>query len=170
MTMPNNVSTLKKVTSANFEALLLRSAREAAAIVEGTAEPAGAYTLDYTERDTEVLAPRHFSPAEVVSLRQRLRMSQGVLAGVVGVSVKTEQAWESGARTPTGAAARVLEILEYRPTTAKPLLKGVLSERSSTIKSVAKGSSYRNSARKAAAKKASGKIIMKRGSAYSTAD
>lgn len=121
------------VTDDNFEALLLASARQAAEIAEGTREPSRQYTLEHTERDTTVRPPRAFSRDDVVALRNDLRVSQAVFAGVVGVSAHLERAWELGTRTPQGAAARVLELIAQRPqamqglvikrTTTKPTTK-----------------------------------------------
>lgn len=111
------------VTGENFEALLLASAEQAAAIARGEAAPARTVTLERTERDTVVTPPPAFTKADVQALRARLRVSQGVFARLVGVSPKLEQAWEAGTRVPSGAAARVLEVLAERPQTFQRLLR-----------------------------------------------
>ena len=58
--------------------------------------------------------PRTFSPRRVRALRRLLRVSQSVFAAMLGVSVKTVQAWEQGARPP-GLARRTLEMIERDP-------------------------------------------------------
>lgn len=103
------------VTSENFEALLLASAGQAAAIARGEAAPARATTRERTERDTAVAPPPAFTKADVQALRAKLRVSQGVFARLVGVSPQLEKAWELGTRAPSGPAARVLEVLAARP-------------------------------------------------------
>ncbi|GJG86025.1 hypothetical protein tb265_12060 [Gemmatimonadetes bacterium T265] len=111
------------VTSENFEALLLASAGEAAAIARGAAAPARTTTRERTERDTTVAPPPAFTRADVQALRARLRVSQGVFARLVGVSPKLEQAWELGTRVPNGPAARVLEVLAARPQAFQRLIR-----------------------------------------------
>jgi putative transcriptional regulator len=111
------------VTSENFEALLLASAAQAAAIAKGEAVPARKYALERTDRDTAVAAPRRFTKDDVQALRLKFRMSQAVFAKLVGVSAKLEQAWEIGARVPSGPAARVLEMLERSPAAARGLVR-----------------------------------------------
>ena len=112
-----------EVTGENFETLLLASAEQAAAIGRGAARPARTYTLERTERDTVVPAPRAFTAQEVTALRHRLRVSQGVFARMVGVGVKLAQAWEAGTRVPNGPAARMLEILDAQPRAIIRLLQ-----------------------------------------------
>lgn len=111
------------VTNGNFEALLLASAEQAVAIAQGRAAPARRTTLERTERDTTVPAPRMFSRIEVAALRHQLRVSQGVFARLLGVSVKLAQAWEAGDRIPNGPAARMLEIIVRQPRAATWLLR-----------------------------------------------
>lgn len=110
------------VTSENFEALLLASAGQAAAIARGEAAPARTTTRERTERDTAVAPPPAFTKADVQALRARLRVSQGVFARLVGVSPQLEKAWELGTRAPSGPAARVLEVLAERPQTFQRLI------------------------------------------------
>jgi DNA-binding transcriptional regulator YiaG len=55
------------------------------------------------------LKPRAFNATEVKAIRDKLRVSQGVLADFLGVSVSTVQDWEQGASVPQGPACRVME-------------------------------------------------------------
>jgi len=112
------------VTSENFGDLLIASLEEAVAIDRGALAPARAVTRERTARDTAVPPPRTFGKADVRAVRDRLRVSQAVFAQMVGVSVKLEQAWETGARAPNGAPARVLELIDRRPEAFDFLLAG----------------------------------------------
>jgi DNA-binding transcriptional regulator YiaG len=55
------------------------------------------------------LRPRSFNAAEVKAIRDKLRVSQGVLADFLGVSVSTVQDWEQGLTVVQGPACRILE-------------------------------------------------------------
>jgi putative transcriptional regulator len=60
-------------------------------------------------------SPPELHAADIVRLRRRLRMSQGVFARVLNVSIKTVQSWEQGERNPSQAAQRLLQVLRERP-------------------------------------------------------
>lgn len=59
--------------------------------------------------------PPHFKSKDVLKLRQRCKMSQGVFAAVLNVSVKTVQSWEQGERKPSRASLRLLQIMAAKP-------------------------------------------------------
>ena len=52
------------------------------------------------------------SPEEIKQLRGRCGLSQPLFAMALGVSVKTLESWEQGRNTPSGSAARLLEIID----------------------------------------------------------
>lgn len=52
---------------------------------------------------------------KVAKLRHSLNMGQAEFAALVGASTSTLQKWETGVRTPSGAAAKLLEVLEQHP-------------------------------------------------------
>ena len=54
-------------------------------------------------------------PEEIVRLRQRLHASQGVFARWLNVSRDTAISWETGRRKPSGAALRLLQIVQVEP-------------------------------------------------------
>ena len=54
----------------------------------------------------------------VKKLRMSLGMTQTMFAGVLGVSQKTVEAWESGRNIPMGPASRVLDLLSEDKTVA----------------------------------------------------
>ena len=59
--------------------------------------------------------PKVYTACEVREIRDKLNMSQGFFAEVIGVSKKTVEAWEYGHGKPSGAASRVLSIAEKDP-------------------------------------------------------
>jgi len=65
------------------------------------------------KRNTVTIAPvKAYSAEEVKQIRHSTGMSQGVFAGYMGVSVKTVEAWETGTNQPSGAASRLLNMME----------------------------------------------------------
>jgi putative transcriptional regulator len=58
-----------------------------------------------------VRAPE-FSPAMLKRLREREQASQAVLARYLGVSLNAVSQWERGERRATGAAAKLLSLVE----------------------------------------------------------
>ncbi len=59
--------------------------------------------------------PEEFNPEKIKQVRQTTSLSQSGLAAILGISVKTVQAWESGRSNPLGPAARILSILQNEP-------------------------------------------------------
>lgn len=111
------------VTDDTFEALLIASARQAAAIAEGGAQPARQHMRERTARRTVVIPVRRFTAEQVRSVRESLDASQAVFAGVLGVSPGLVRAWELGDREPFGAAARLLEIAASRPQNIREFMQ-----------------------------------------------
>lgn len=67
-------------------------------------------------RTTLVVAPPPALMAkDIVRLRRKLNMSQGVFAQVINVSAKTVQSWEQGERKPSRASLRLLQIIAENP-------------------------------------------------------
>jgi putative transcriptional regulator len=54
-------------------------------------------------------------PDRIVSIRQRLNVSQSVFARLLNVPMITEVSWEKGRRRPSGAALRLLELAGQHP-------------------------------------------------------
>ena len=53
-----------------------------------------------------------YGPEEVKRIRNSTGMSQKTFASYMGVSDKTVEAWESGTNHPSGAASRLLSMME----------------------------------------------------------
>ena len=55
---------------------------------------------------------QEFSPQEIRSIRISAKMTQSLFAMVIGVSVKTVQAWQGGRNKPDGAARRLIGLMK----------------------------------------------------------
>jgi putative transcriptional regulator len=93
---------------------------------EAFADLKGAFedTLDYERgkrKDlpvTRVAVPRPPKPmssGEIIRVRQKLNCSQSVFAMLLNISPRTVQVWEQGARTPSDAALKLLNIAKKHP-------------------------------------------------------
>lgn len=56
-----------------------------------------------------------FNAQEIRGIRQSAGMSQVMLAGLLGVSLKTVEAWKNGRNQPEGPSCRLLEIVRDDP-------------------------------------------------------
>jgi putative transcriptional regulator len=69
-----------------------------------------------TMRELEALnvpAVEHLTPAQIKSIREKAKLSQGVMAYYLNVKPSTLQKWEQGHSHPAGAAMKLLN-LAYR--------------------------------------------------------
>jgi putative transcriptional regulator len=80
--------------------------------------------LDYSEGKIDLRTSKlNITPVcetisvdEIKQTRQKLGMSQGIFALLLGVSKKTVESWETGRYTPDGAARRLISILQADPS------------------------------------------------------
>lgn len=71
--------------------------------------------LTMREFDALCLPPvRDFTAAEVTEIRRGAKASQAVFAAFLNVGKSTVAAWEQGTKKPSGAAARLLDIVERK--------------------------------------------------------
>ena len=63
-------------------------------------------------RMVTVVPVKEYKAEEVRKIRLSTGMSQKIFAGYIGVSVKTVEAWEAGTNSPSGAASRLLSMME----------------------------------------------------------
>jgi len=82
--------------------------------------------LDHTQGKIELRSsyvsatpPIEYTADEIRGIRNKLNMSQGFFAEVIGVSKKTVESWEYGRGKPSGAAARMLTIADKDPDALK---------------------------------------------------
>ena len=57
---------------------------------------------------------RDYDAAKVKALRERLRLSQAVLASVLNTSASTVRKWEVGDKRPSGPSQKLLDIIERK--------------------------------------------------------
>lgn len=72
---------------------------------------------DMAEMSVLCAAPPVYTPRKVADIRTRkARMSQSVFANVLNVTVSAVQKWESpgSGKRPTGAAAKLLQVIEKK--------------------------------------------------------
>jgi putative transcriptional regulator len=62
-----------------------------------------------------VLPLPKFTPDDIREVRNSLKLSQTAFSGVLGVSKKAVEAWESGRNIPQGPALRMIDILKNNP-------------------------------------------------------
>lgn len=69
-----------------------------------------------TLRDFEALAvpPPAYTAEGIRLLRERLRVSQAVFAAYLNASLSTVPKWENGEKRPSGAALRLLSVIDRR--------------------------------------------------------
>jgi putative transcriptional regulator len=79
----------------------------------------GELTLKTT---TLPLPPAPASPAKVIALRKKLKMSQSIFAAALNVSTKLVQSWEQGVRKPDHGDLRLIEILIKQPDVVGKLI------------------------------------------------
>lgn len=69
-----------------------------------------------TMKTVEIPDPPYFDAKAVHRLRERLGLSQGLFAKLLGVSRKLVEAWEAGTRTPSPMARRLLGAIGRNPS------------------------------------------------------
>ena len=89
-----------------------------ASVHESIADLHGAGLVDKTtmRRFDELClkAVPEYSPDEIRALRERLNISQAVLASVINASANSIQKWERGAKRPSGTALKLLSLLDRK--------------------------------------------------------
>ncbi len=55
-----------------------------------------------------------YDAARVKALRERLQLSQAVLAAVLNTSVSTVRKWEAGDKRPGGSSQKLLDLIERK--------------------------------------------------------
>jgi|SRR5581483_3227465 len=104
---------MRETTKKTFGHLLVQSLTEAR---DGLRGHPGKLTL----KTIEIPDPPQFDAKAVHKLRDRLGLSQGLFAKLLGVSRKLVEAWETGTRTPSPMARRLLEAISRQPSRYVP--------------------------------------------------
>jgi putative transcriptional regulator len=63
-------------------------------------------------RTVTVIPVKEYGANQVKQIRKSVNMSQRTFANYMGVSEKTVEAWEAGVNHPSGAASRILSMME----------------------------------------------------------
>ncbi len=63
-------------------------------------------------RIVTVMPVKLYKAEEIKEIRKKTGLSQKLFASYLGVSNKTVEAWESGVNQPSGAASRILHMME----------------------------------------------------------
>jgi len=61
-----------------------------------------------------IAVPDEYPPSEIQKLRKRNHISQAVLASVFNLSLSTVRQWEIGAKKPSGASLKLLDLLDRK--------------------------------------------------------
>ncbi|MFN0192552.1 MAG: helix-turn-helix domain-containing protein [Aestuariivirga sp.] len=77
-------------------------------------EDARAYAQGKPKAGTKVYKVK-VDRTDVAALRMRQKLTQAQFAELLGTSLGTIRKWESGERSPSGAAARLIRLLEAKP-------------------------------------------------------
>lgn len=79
-------------------------------------------------RVVTVVPVKQYGAEQVKAIRKNVKMSQKSFASYLGVSEKTVEAWEAGTNHPSGAASRLLSMMEMDDdlTEKYPFIKAVL--------------------------------------------
>ena len=64
--------------------------------------------------ETQCLPPPAYTAETIRRLRENLHVSQAVFAAYLNASTSTVQKWENGDKKPSGAAARLLSVVERK--------------------------------------------------------
>lgn len=100
---------MRKPTKHNLGDPLVKSLTE---IRDGLRGRPGKLTM----KTVEIAEPPEFDSKAVHKLRERLGLSQGLFAKLLGVSRKLVEAWEAGTRIPSPMARRLLDAIARKPS------------------------------------------------------
>lgn len=69
-------------------------------------------TKELKRRIVSIMPVKTYNAKEIQDIRKRTGLSQKLFASYMGVSAKTVEAWEAGTNCPSGAASRILNMME----------------------------------------------------------
>jgi putative transcriptional regulator len=68
----------------------------------------------------DFLPAPHFQPRQIVCIRKARGLTQEAFASALNVPRTTVASWEAGRKKPSGAALRLLELVEKKPNLTAP--------------------------------------------------
>lgn len=90
-----------------------RMIKEALETMRGLHEIGAVDKQTMRDFETQCLPPA-YTTETIKRLRENLHVSQAVFAAYMNASVSTVQKWENGKKKPSGAAARLLSVIERK--------------------------------------------------------
>jgi putative transcriptional regulator len=93
-------------------------------------EDAHSATRKLQSRTVVVVPVKEYQADQIKCIRSATNMSQKLFANYLGVSEKTVEAWEAGTNHPSGAASRLLSMMEMDCNLTKkyPFVKSVATQ------------------------------------------
>ena len=73
----------------------------------------------------EIQPVKNYDNKQIREIRNSVGMTQVLFADYMGVSCKTVEAWEKGTNHPTGAACRLISMLENRTFETLPFVRKI---------------------------------------------
>ncbi|WP_296031495.1 helix-turn-helix domain-containing protein [uncultured Treponema sp.] len=70
----------------------------------------------------EIQPVKKYNNVQIKQIRASVGMTQAFFADYMGVSTKTVESWEKGTNHPTGAACRLISMLENKTFEALPFV------------------------------------------------
>ncbi|MCL1794731.1 MAG: helix-turn-helix domain-containing protein [Oscillospiraceae bacterium] len=71
----------------------------------------------------EIEPLNEYPKEKIKELRQKVNLPQKYFAELLGVTIKSVEAWESGKRQPTGTAKRLFQLIEKDPNVVNIMMK-----------------------------------------------
>lgn len=75
--------------------------------------------LKFRRKVVRVKAVPKYRAEDIKRIRTKANLSQASLSKVIGVSIKTVEAWERGRNVPQGPAQRLLDLIDKEPEIIK---------------------------------------------------
>ena len=100
---------MTKKKEASFGENIIEGLDDAVAYKKGSKVRARLY------KSAKVKPLPQYNAKKIKWIRNQVGVSQAVFAKILGVSVKTIEAWEAGTRVPLGIALRFLSVIEINP-------------------------------------------------------
>jgi len=71
----------------------------------------------------EIEPLNEYPKEKIKELRQKVNLPQKYFAELLGVTLKSVEAWESGKRQPTGTAKRLFQLIEKDPNVVSSMMR-----------------------------------------------
>ena len=65
-------------------------------------------------KNLQVPAVQEYTPAKIINIRKKVRLSQAALAKVFNISPSAVRQWEIGDKRPSGASKKLYDLIERK--------------------------------------------------------